>query len=98
MRWYDLEPDVSMAISMIECSNELNRVKYAKEIIELIKSKDKDMLYLRNSQNERLSNGYRRWYDQDDTLYKAFQYLKATSKKKKKEVSLAILSKINPIE
>ena len=95
MRWYDLDPDVSMAISMIECANEANRVRYAEDIITLVTEKDTNLDYLKNTTQERINNGYRRWYDQNDTVSKAFSYLKGTTPVLQKEISVAILDKIN---
>ena len=46
MRWYDLEPDVCMAISMIECAPPNAQVEYAEYIIKLVKEKDKDFDYM----------------------------------------------------
>ena len=48
MRWYDLEPDVCMAISMIECAPPNAQVEYAEYIIKLVKEKDKDFDYIKN--------------------------------------------------
>ena len=39
MRWYDVEPDVYMAISMIECSYGDAQTDYAKYIIRSIITK-----------------------------------------------------------
>ena len=48
MRWYDLEPDVCMAISMIECAPPNAQVQYAEYIIKLVQEKDKDFEYIKN--------------------------------------------------
>ena len=41
MRWYDLDPDVSMAISMIECSALNVQIEIANFIINQVKERDK---------------------------------------------------------
>lgn len=48
MRWYDLEPDVCMAISMIECAPPNAQVQYAEYIIKLVQEKDKELEYIKN--------------------------------------------------
>lgn len=95
MRWYDLEPDVCMAISMIECAQKPAQIDYAKFIINQIKEKDTDMNYIKNVTKTNLNSKYTRWYDTNETLSTAFAYLKATTKQLQKEVSLAVLAYIN---
>ena len=98
MRWYDIEPDVCMAISMIECAGPSAQEEYAEYIIKEIKEKDVDMNYIKNFTTSNLSNKYNRWYDRNDTLSRAFSYLKETSKSIQKEVSLGVLALKNQKE
>ena len=58
MRWYDLEPDVCMAISMIECATPNAQVEYAEYIIKLVQEKDKDFEYIKNITKTNLSNKF----------------------------------------
>lgn len=95
MRWYDLEPDVCMAISMIECSEKNAQVKYAEYIIKLVKEKDNDMDYIKNATLDNINRKYCRWYDKNEILSRAFQYLKGTKKDIQKEVSLSVLALIS---
>ena len=97
MRWYDLEPDVCMAISMIECAKGEKQIEFAEFIIKEIKTKDKEFCYLKNHTKNNLKGKYTRWYDKDDTLSTAFEYLKCTSQKLQKEVSLSVLAYMNTI-
>lgn len=98
MRWYDIEPDVFMAVSMIECSNPSAQIEYAEFIINQIKEKDKEHSYNKNSTMNNLDKKYNRWYDKDEILYTAFEYLKNTSKQLQKEVSLSVLAYKNSKE
>ena len=91
MRWYDLDPDVCMAISMIECSNLPEQVKYAQRIIDLVMEQDTDMEYIRSTTQYNIEHKYQRWYDKNDTISKAFLYLKGTTKELQREISLTIL-------
>lgn len=95
MRWYDLEPDVCMAISMIECATPNAQVKYAEYIIKLVQEKDKDFEYIKNITKTNLSNKFSRWYDKNEIVSTAFAYLKETTKNIQKEVSLSVLALIN---
>ena len=95
MRWYDLEPDVCMAISMIECAPPNAQVEYAEYIIKLVQEKDKDFDYLKNITKTNLANRYQRWYDRNETVSKAFDYLKETKKELQKEISLSVLAYMN---
>ncbi len=95
MRWYDLEPDVCMAISMIECAQPDAQVEYAKYIIKLVKEKDKDFDYIKNLAKTNLSNKYQRWYDKNETVSTAFAYLKETKKELQKDISLSVLAYMN---
>jgi hypothetical protein len=99
MRWYDLEPDVCIAISMIECSSYNQQVRCAKFIIDEIQTKDIELNYIKNLTQDNLSGKYCRWYDKDEIISQAFKYLKATTKEIQKSVSLDVLSYMNkPID
>lgn len=95
MRWYDLQPDVCMAISMIECAETTDQINYAQFIIQQIKQKDKDMNYIKNSTKDNLKRNYTRWYDKNEIISTAFAYLKGTTKELQKEVSLSVLAYMN---
>ena len=91
MRWYDMETDVCMAISMIECSKEDEQVQYAEQIIDLLQKYDKDLNYLKNATAHNIEHCYKRWYDKNETLSRAFLYLKGTTKELQKSISREIL-------
>lgn len=96
MRWYDVEPDVYMAISMIECSDLPKQVEYAKYILKQLKEKDSDMEYIKNTTMNNIDNRhYQRWYDKNETISSAFEYLKNASKDLQKEIALDVLSYMN---
>lgn len=95
MRWYDLEPDVCMAISMIECAGTSEQIQYAEYIIRLVKEKDSDMNYIKNTTISNIERKYNRWYDKNETISTAFSYLKGTTKDIQKDVSLSVLALMN---
>ncbi len=98
MRWYDIEPDVCMAISIIECAAPDAQLEYANFIISRIKEKDIDMAYIQNAAKTNLENRHTRWYDSNEIISRAFSYLKETSKDIQKEVSLSVLAYKNEKE
>lgn len=98
MRWYDIEPDVYMAISMIECSNPNSQVDYAKFIIAEIKTRDINLNYIKNSTKNNIARPFQRWYDRNETLSTAIEYLKNTTPKLQREVSLSVLAYKNQRE
>ena len=98
MRWYDIELDVCMAISMIECAAPDAQLDYADYIIKAIKEKDVNMEYIKNSAINNLINKHTRWYDENEIISRAFSYLKETSKDIQKEVSLEVLAYKNQKE
>ena len=96
MRWYDVEPDVYMAISMIECSSYAKQIEYAKYIIKQLKEKDSEMEYIKNTTIKNIDNRmYQRWYDKNETISTAFEYLKNTTTLLQKEIALDVLAYMN---
>ncbi len=98
MRWYDIEPDVYMAISMIECASPYQQVDYANFIINEVKSKDLDLNYIKNSTKSNIARPFKRWYDKNETLATAIDYLKNTTPELQKEISLSVLAYKNQKE
>lgn len=92
MRWYDVEPAVYMAISLIEISNDEQKIDYANFIIKTIKVKDTELNFIKNKTKNNIKNKYQRWYDKNDTLSTAIEYLKNTTPKLQKEISLDVLN------
>lgn len=93
-RWYELSPDVCIVISKIEIAQEFDRIRYAKKILlELYNAgyKPNEEIY-----RQRLSSyEMRRWYDNNRTLFMAFEYLKDANEDLQKSVSNNVLQFIN---
>ena len=89
-RWYELTPDVCIVISRIELAKDIDRTRYAKQILwELHQMGYKpDMqIYM-----QRLSSyEMRRWYDNNRTLFMAFEYLKDAEETMQKTVAHKVL-------
>lgn len=96
MRWYDVEPDVYMAISMIECSELPKQIEFANFIISKLKEKDSEMEYIKNTTIANINNRqHQRWYDKNETVSLAFEYLKNTKQEIQIQVAKDVLSYIN---
>lgn len=89
-RWYELTPDVCIVISRIELSKDIDRTRYAKQILlELHQAgyKPDIQIYM-----QRLSSyEMRRWYDNNRTLFMAFEYLKDAEESMQKTVARNVL-------
>ena len=73
-RWYDLDPTVSLSVSLMKNADEQTQIKCADYITNKAKSfgvKIKD-----NSINEAFNYILRRWYDKDKRIQEAFEYFR----------------------
>jgi len=97
MRWYELEPTVYMAISMIEMSELSQQVDCAKLILKEIDEISEDYI-LKNiiALSESQIHPKNRWYDKNELISKAFDYLKHVSKENQKQISLSVLNYLKP--
>jgi len=88
-RWYDIDPTVSLAVSLIKNANEATQLKCADYIISRAKSlgiKNKE-----NALNEAFNYILRRWYDKDKKIQESFEYLKSAPMDIQKEIALEII-------
>lgn len=92
MRWYELEPTVYMAISMIEMSDLSIQINCAKLILKEIDNVSEDYI-LKNiiALSEAQIHPKNRWYDKNELVSKAFDYLKHVSKDNQKAISQNVL-------
>lgn len=73
-RWYDLDPTVSMAVSLMEKADEKVQLECAYLIID--KAKDYGLKITDSDLSEAFNYLFRRWYDKSRQLHDAFEYLK----------------------
>jgi len=92
-RWYELSPDVCIVISKIELAKEIDRTRYAKMILLELHNAGytpNQEIYLK-----RLSSyDMKRWYDNNRTLFMAFEYLKDAQENVQSDVAVNVLRKI----
>ena len=73
-RWYDLDPTVSLAVSLMEKADEKAQLECAYFIID--KAKDYGVKITESDLTEAFNYLFRRWYDKNKQLHEAFEYLK----------------------
>lgn len=89
-RWYDVDPTVSLAVSLMRNANILTQYKCADLIVQ--KSKQNGIDLSENILADAFTYVLRRWYDTDQKIAEAFEYLKALPFNVQKEVALEIIN------
>ncbi len=89
-RWYDVDPTVSLAVSLMRNANIMTQYKCADIIVK--KSKDNGIDLSENILTDAFNYVLRRWYDTDQKIAEAFEYLKLMPLELQKEVSLDLIN------
>ena len=89
-RWYDIDPTVSLAVSLMRNANILTQYKCADLIIRV--SKDNGIDHSENILTDAFNYVLRRWYDTDQKIAESFEYLKLMPEEIQKETALEIIS------
>ena len=88
-RWYDLEPTLSLAVSLMRNAKAETRSKCAELIISLAKDFG---VVLPNDIFANFNYVLKRWYDEDALLSEAFEYLRLSPEELKKEIAFKIIA------
>lgn len=89
-RWYDVDPTVSLAVSLMRNANIMTQYKCADLIVN--KSKDNGVNLADNILADAFSYVLRRWYDTDQKIAESFEYLKSLPEELQKEVALELIN------
>ena len=89
-RWYDIDPTVSLAVSLMRNSNIITQYKCADLIVA--KSKDNGIDLTENILTDAFNYVLRRWYDTNQKIAEAFEYLKLMPEELQKETALEIIT------
>lgn len=89
-RWYDIDPTVSLAVSLFRNSNETIQTKCADFIIDY--AKQKNVTLKNNTLNDAFNYILRRWYDKDKKLSEAFEYFEYSPLDVQKEIALEVIN------
>lgn len=95
-RWYDVDPTVSLAVSLMRNANIMTQYDCADLISE--KSKENGVDLADNILTDAFSYVLRRWYDTDQKIAEAFEYLKCLPENIQKEVALEIINLLQEAE
>ena len=87
-RWYDKEPTLSLAISLLQNSSTEVRHRCSDLIIELAMQNG---VVLPNDIKNAIAYLVRRWYDKDEILSQAMEYLKNSDEVLRKKIALKII-------
>lgn len=88
-RWYDIDPTVSLAVSLMRNANIMSQYKCADLIIK--KSKDFGLDLSENIITDAFNYVLRRWYDTDQKIAESFEYLKLMPEDVQKETALELI-------
>ena len=89
-RWYDVDPTVSLAVSLMRNADIITQYKCADLIVE--KSKENGIDLSENIITDAFNYVLRRWYDTNQKIAEAFEYLKLMPEDVQKETALDIIS------
>ena len=95
-RWYDLDPTISLAVSLMRNSNITTQYKCADLIIN--KSKENGIDLSDNIITDAFNYVLRRWYDTDQKIAESFEYLKSLPPEIQKEVALDVINLLQESE
>lgn len=89
-RWYDVDPTVSLAVSLMRNANIMTQYKCADLIVK--KSKERGLDLSENILTDAFNYVLRRWYDTDQKIAESFEYLKLMPDELQKEVALDLIN------
>ena len=88
--WYDIDPTVSLAVSLMRNASIMTQYKCADFIV--MKSKEHGIDLSENILTDAFNYVLRRWYDTDQKIAESFEYLKLMPPEVQKEVALDIIN------
>ncbi len=94
-RWYDQEPTISLAVSLIKNSKYDTQIECAK----FIKAKAQDYgIILQSNLLGAFNYVLNRWYDTDEQLAEAFGYLQEADDETRKQIAIDIIGFLEKAE
>lgn|SRR5574344_340458 len=86
-RWYDADAVVSRAINALEQTKEVDQIKCAEYIIDLLKDVELEKLSLEDQYNYIM----KRWYDKNIKVSHAIEYLRLSPVEVRRETALKVI-------
>lgn len=87
-RWYDVDATVSLAVSLLRNSPEAVRKHCAEFVIK--EAQDKGVI-IKNNLVSAFDYALRRWYDDEETIFEAMEYLRISPIEVQKELAFDII-------
>ena len=87
-RWYDKEPAMSLAISILKAAPEQERSDCANMIIDFCKKQDIKLQY---NTFETVEYTLKRWHDKDKVMFDLIEYIRVSPDEIKKEIISKII-------
>jgi len=88
-RWYDVDPTVSLAISLMRNASEQAQKECADFIVEY--AEQRNIRLKNNTLTDAFNYLLRRWYDKDKKISEAFEYFEVAPLEMQKEISLRVI-------
>ena len=95
-RWYDVDPTVSLAVSLMRNANIMAQYKCANLIIS--KSKENGIDLSENILTDAFNYVLRRWYDTDQKIAESFEYLKLMPEDLQKETAFELINLLQEVD
>lgn len=89
-RWYDIDPTVSLAVSLMRNANLTMQYKCADYIVN--KSKEYGIDLSDNILTDAFNYVLRRWYDTDQKIAESFEYLKLLPDDIQRETAMGLIN------
>ena len=87
-RWYDVDPTVSLAVSLLRNSTDNTRMECASFIIKEAQNKG---VIIKNNLFSAFDYTLRRWYDDEEKTFEAMEYLRVATLEVQKELAFDII-------
>lgn len=89
-RWYDIDPTVSLAVSLMRNASEGTQIKCADFIIDY--ASQRNVTLKSNTLNDAFNYILKRWYDKDKRVAESFEYFQFSPLEIQKEIALEVIS------
>ena len=89
-RWYDVDPTVSLAVSLLRNASDETQLDCADYIIDY--AREHNITLKSSTLNDAFNYILRRWYDKDKRISEAFEYFQHAALEMQKEISLEVIS------
>lgn len=89
-RWYDIDPTVSLSVSLMRSAEEEAQLQCAEFIIDY--TTQRDVRLPNNALDDAFNYLLKRWYDKDKKIAEAFEYFKIAPLEIQKEISFEVIN------